>query len=70
WEAHKKQIEEAQKVDDESGEASTYSSQPQPQREQQPQAPGEHPVQQQAEGSLASDEALQALREKLTGGQG
>ncbi len=70
WEAHKKQIEEAQKVDDESGEASTYSSQPQPQREQQPQAPGEPPAQQQAEGSLASDEALQALREKLTGDQG
>ncbi|MDQ3094735.1 MAG: 30S ribosomal protein S1, partial [Actinomycetota bacterium] len=76
WEAHKKQIEEAQKVDDESGEASTYSSQPAPQRPQQTQdsgesgEPGEPQERPQAEGSLASDEALQALREKLTGGQG
>jgi small subunit ribosomal protein S1 len=73
WEAHKKQIEEAQKVDDESGEASTYSSQPAPQRPQQTQDSGESGEPQerpQAEGSLASDEALQALREKLTGGQG
>jgi small subunit ribosomal protein S1 len=60
WEAHKKQIEDAKTADVEAGEASTYSS-----------ATGgggaapkdDAPV----EGALASDEALQALREKLTG---
>jgi small subunit ribosomal protein S1 len=59
WEAHKKQIEDAKTADVEAGEASTYSS-----------ATGggaapkdDTPV----EGALASDEALQALREKLTG---
>jgi small subunit ribosomal protein S1 len=55
WEAHKKQIEEAKSADVESGEASSYSSVAQPKTD----AP--------AEGALASDEALQALREKLTG---
>jgi len=55
WEAHKKQIEEAEKANLEAGEpaSGSYSSE----------APAE------AEGSLASDEALQALREKLTGGE-
>ncbi|MFN8077427.1 MAG: 30S ribosomal protein S1 [Kineosporiaceae bacterium] len=58
WEAHQKQITEAKKADAEArgaeGEAAptTYSS--------TPAAP--------AEGTLASDEALAALREKLTGG--
>jgi len=56
WEAHRKQIEEAGKAETEArGEAaapSTYSS-------SEP-AP--------VEGTLASDEALAALREKLTGG--
>jgi small subunit ribosomal protein S1 len=56
WEAHRKQIEEAQKTDVESGEASSYSSQQQA------------PAKEEEGGSLASDEALQALREKLTGG--
>ena len=56
WEAHKKQIEDAKTADVEAGEASSYSSaRPQPKDD----AP--------AEGALASDEALQALREKLTG---
>jgi small subunit ribosomal protein S1 len=55
WEAHKKQIEDAKSADVEVGEASSYSSQAQPKND----AP--------AEGALASDEALQALREKLTG---
>ncbi len=58
WEAHRKQIEEAQKAESEArGEAaapSTYSSQGQQEAE--------------PEGILASDEALAALREKLTGG--
>jgi len=57
WEAHQKQIVEAQKADAEArGEAespSTYSSQG---------------VDESPEGTLASDEALAALREKLTGG--
>jgi small subunit ribosomal protein S1 len=59
WEAHRKQVAEALKADDEavtSGEstssAATYSS---------------TPVQDEAAGTLASDEALAALREKLTG---
>src|SRR3954452_18577204 len=55
WEAHKKQIEDAKTADVEAGEASTYSSAAAPK--------DDAPV----EGALASDEALQALREKLTG---
>ncbi|MDX6248455.1 MAG: small subunit ribosomal protein, partial [Kribbellaceae bacterium] len=55
WEAHKKQIEDAKSADVEAGEASTYSSAAAPK--------DDAPV----EGALASDEALQALREKLTG---
>ncbi|HET9657353.1 MAG TPA: 30S ribosomal protein S1 [Kineosporiaceae bacterium] len=56
WEAHRKQVEEAQKADSEArGEdaPSSYSS-----TQSQPEP----------EGTLASDEALAALREKLTGG--
>jgi small subunit ribosomal protein S1 len=56
WEAHKQQVEEANKAELEAGEASSYSS--------DEAAPVED-----TSGSLASDEALQALREKLTGGQ-
>jgi small subunit ribosomal protein S1 len=55
WEAHKKQIEDAKTADVEAGEASSYSSAAAPK--------DDAPV----EGALASDEALQALREKLTG---
>jgi small subunit ribosomal protein S1 len=55
WEAHKKQIEDAKTADVEAGEASTYSSAAAPK--------DDTPV----EGALASDEALQAIREKLTG---
>jgi small subunit ribosomal protein S1 len=63
WEAHKKQIQEAQKADVEAGEATNYSSD-----DVTDSATGDDaPVP--AAGSLASDEALQALREKLTGGQ-
>ncbi|MEV7396170.1 30S ribosomal protein S1 [Aeromicrobium sp. NPDC092404] len=58
WEAHKKQIEEAEKAGIEASEAANYSSDT---------AAGDDAPQQ--EGSLASDEALQALREKLTGGE-
>ena len=71
WEAHKKQVEEAAKADAEArsggGESpTTYSSQSgdaadESDTESVPAAPAE------AEGTLASDEALAALREKLTG---
>jgi small subunit ribosomal protein S1 len=60
WEAHKKQIEEAEKSSLEASEAANYSS------DTASSAGGDAPQQ---EGSLASDEALQALREKLTGGE-
>jgi small subunit ribosomal protein S1 len=58
WEAHVKQQAEAKVAEVEAGEATSYSS------------GGETPDEETAEtgGSLASDEALQALREKLTGG--
>ncbi|HEX6485130.1 MAG TPA: S1 RNA-binding domain-containing protein, partial [Nocardioidaceae bacterium] len=56
WEAHVKQQAEAKAAAAEAGEATSYSS-------DQGQAP-----EQGGGGSLASDEALQALREKLTGG--
>jgi small subunit ribosomal protein S1 len=55
FEAHKKQLEDAQKADaeaaTENGEATTYSSE----------------VPEETSGTLASDEALAALREKLAG---
>ena len=67
WEAHVKQQAEAKQAEVEAGEATSYSSGGEPATEQGAavaEAGGE------AEGgSLASDEALQALREKLTGGQ-
>ncbi|MGA8986536.1 30S ribosomal protein S1, partial [Aeromicrobium sp.] len=59
WEAHKQQIIDAEKSSIEASEAANYSSDT---------AGGEGEAPQQ-EGSLASDEALQALREKLTGGE-
>jgi small subunit ribosomal protein S1 len=55
WEAHVKQQAEAKVAEAEAGEATSYSSDT-----------GEAEVEE--GGSLASDEALQALREKLTGG--
>jgi small subunit ribosomal protein S1 len=56
WEAHKKQIEDADKAGLEAGEASGYSAGSEEQADDEG-------------GSLASDEALQALREKLTGNE-
>jgi small subunit ribosomal protein S1 len=53
WEAHVKQQQEAKKAEVEAGEATSYSS---------------SADEDDSTGSLASDEALQALREKLTGG--
>jgi small subunit ribosomal protein S1 len=61
WEAHKQQVEEAAKADVEAGEASNYSSEGDTAAARPTEGAG-------ADGSLASDEALQALREKLTGG--
>ncbi len=58
WEAHKKQIADSEKAAIEASEASNYSS-------EVPEAADGGG----AAGSLASDEALQALREKLTGGE-
>jgi small subunit ribosomal protein S1 len=64
WEQHKKQVAEAEAADGAAAEApasysSASNSRPAAAAAATPQAP---------EGSLASDEALQALREKLTGG--
>ncbi|MEQ4206111.1 30S ribosomal protein S1 [Actinopolymorpha sp. B17G11] len=59
WEAHKKQIEAAQQAElDEGGEESSAAA-PSSYASSEPAKP--------AEGTLASDEALAALREKLTG---
>jgi small subunit ribosomal protein S1 len=55
WEAHKKQIEEAKKAEHDAGEESTYSS------DSGPEAAPEEPT------PAPTPEALQALREKLTG---
>ncbi|MCW2868451.1 MAG: ribosomal protein, partial [Marmoricola sp.] len=58
WEAHVKQQAEAKQAEAEAGQATSYSS-------------GGDDAAETGEpegGSLASDEALQALREKLTGG--
>ncbi len=52
WEAHKRQVEEAESAD----------------REAAVEAGTGYVSESSSEGSLASDEALQALREKLTGG--
>jgi small subunit ribosomal protein S1 len=57
WEAHLKQQEEAAKAEVEAGEATSYSSGSESEADET-----------ESSGSLASDEALQALREKLTGG--
>ena len=58
WEAHKKQVEEAEAADSQAAmdSGTSYS------------AGGGEVAAETTEGSLASDEALQALREKLTGG--
>jgi small subunit ribosomal protein S1 len=71
WEAHKKQVSDAQAADLEAGETGNYTSSTDDADVREavatgaaasPAAPGG------GEGALASDEALQALREKLTGG--
>ncbi|HZK35752.1 MAG TPA: 30S ribosomal protein S1 [Aeromicrobium sp.] len=62
WEAHKKQIVDAEQSALEASEATNYSSDDD--GEASPAGPAAP-----AGGSLASDEALQALRDKLTGGE-
>src|SRR3982750_4387970 len=62
WEAHVKQQAEAAQAEVEAGEATSYSS-------EQSSGSGSTGASGDGGGSLASDEALQALREKLTGGQ-
>jgi small subunit ribosomal protein S1 len=59
WEAHKQQVQDAKSGDEDGGESTSYSSD-----EDTPAVPSPTP----SSGSLASDEALQALRDKLTGG--
>ncbi len=62
WEAHKKQVEDSESGDrvDVADTQQAYSSTPAARPDAAPAAV--------PEGSLASDEALQALRDKLTGG--
>jgi len=67
WEAHKKQIEEAQKAEQDAGEESTYSSDSNVEAAASEPAPAPPTPEPPSDGALASDEALQALREKLTG---
>ena len=57
WEAHRKQIDEASKAETEARGGSEAAAPSSYSSEAPP-----------AEGTLASDEALAALREKLTGG--
>jgi small subunit ribosomal protein S1 len=71
WEAHKSQIEESQQASDEASEATSYSSEAPSEAEDSAaeSEPAAAPAAPRPEtGGLASDEALQALREKLTGG--
>ena len=64
WEAHKKQVEEAENADSAAAAPAAGRRRTRSSTEQRPRRrPRRLP-----EGSLASDEALQALREKLTGG--
>ncbi|HEX5532300.1 MAG TPA: 30S ribosomal protein S1 [Actinomycetales bacterium] len=73
WEAHKKQVEEASKAEAEAGAASeaaptSYSSGGGSTQSTSSASSSTSSSPAAAEGTLASDEALAALREKLTGG--
>jgi small subunit ribosomal protein S1 len=74
WEAHKKQIVDAEQADLEAGQAGSYSSEAastsssDDEGDDDGDAPARPAAPASTGGSLASDEALQALREKLTGG--
>lgn len=74
WEAHKTQVEEATKADAEAaanaGSGTSYSSDSGSSSSSSDSDTGSassRPAAQESEGTLASDEALAALREKLTG---
>ncbi|KQX66634.1 30S ribosomal protein S1 [Angustibacter sp. Root456] len=70
WEAHKKQIEDAAKADSEaraSGDTPTSYSSESGSAESASATPADAVQASGGEGTLASDEALAALREKLTG---
>ncbi|HTL24742.1 MAG TPA: 30S ribosomal protein S1, partial [Mycobacteriales bacterium] len=64
FEQHQEQIKRMQQADAEAGEATSYSSEA-VEGEEGAAAPAAAP----SAGTLASDEALQALREKLSGQQ-
>ncbi|MEJ7755595.1 MAG: 30S ribosomal protein S1 [Nocardioidaceae bacterium] len=73
WEAHKQQIVDAEKADDEADAGGSYSSDDAVAADAEDSAdasaaPARPAAPAPGEGALASDEALQALREKLTGG--
>jgi small subunit ribosomal protein S1 len=63
FEQHQEQIKRMQAADAEAGEATSYSSEGGDEAEQGSAAPAP------SGGTLASDEALQALRDKLSGSQ-
>ena len=65
WEAHVKQQAEAKVAEEAASEPTTYSSDSEGDADGEQ---GEAAAPAESAGSLASDEALQALREKLTGG--
>ena len=65
WEAHVKQQAEAKVAEEAASEPTTYSSDSEGGDDTEQ---GEAAAPAESGGSLASDEALQALREKLTGG--
>ncbi|SDU94621.1 SSU ribosomal protein S1P [Microlunatus sagamiharensis] len=68
WEAHKKQVVEAEEGANAAAAPSTYSSSSSaPSSSTSTGGGSSSPASAAPEGSLASDEALQALREKLTG---
>lgn len=69
WEAHKKQVEEAEAAEGAAASApTTYSSGGSTGGAASGSSDSAPAVPHAPEGSLASDEALQALRDKLTGG--
>ncbi|MEO5608755.1 MAG: 30S ribosomal protein S1, partial [Ornithinibacter sp.] len=70
WEAHRAQVEAAAKADAEaagSTDATSYSSESGVSSEEPEARPAGPSAPAENEGTLASDEALAALREKLTG---
>ncbi|GFZ94217.1 30S ribosomal protein S1 [Nesterenkonia alkaliphila] len=69
WEKHKEQVRKAIDADAEAAAEATVSGSSSSRKEKAPSGPSNYSSQQETEdaGTLASDEALAALREKLTG---